>query len=184
MRKNLIIILLLFTTIISYSQTGFGFFAGMNRTILTKDFLEKPQFELDKSNGIHIGAVYRFELNDNFSFNPKFSISQQGYIKDFSTDKDVKPTYLNIPLNFRFFKKTYLLIGPQIGYILNKKRLKDIYPDINSFDYGANIGLGREIKNLFVEFNLYRGLKNPFNGQYRVDGKNTVFQLSLGYKLK
>ena len=150
---------------------------------VTKNFLERPPFETYISNGFHIGAHYEFKLNDYISFNPKLIFSQQGYVKNYITNKDVKPTYLNVPLNFRFFKKTYLLIGPQIGYILNKKKLNNIYPESNFLDYGANIGLGREISKLFIEFNLYRGFKNPFKDLYRTDEKNTVFQLSLGYNL-
>lgn len=184
MKKKLIITLLLLTTILSYSQNRFGLFAGMNRTVLTEGFLVKPPSEYYISNGFHIGGLYEFELNDNISFRPKLILSQQGYIKNYLTNKDVKPIYLNISSNFRFFNKTYLLIGPQIGYILNKNRFKDIYPDTNNLDYGANIGIGREIKDLFIEFNLYQGFKNPFKGLDRDNAENTVFQLSLGYNFE
>jgi hypothetical protein len=181
MKKPLIIILLLFTTLLSFSQNRFGIFAGMNRTNLTKGFLEKPPSEIYVSYGFHIGGLYELEMNDYLSFRPKLIISQQGYRINYLTNEDTKPTYLNLPLNLKFFKKTYLLAGPQFGYIINLNKNEYLYEDVNSFDFGANIGAGREFNAFFLEFNLYQGFIDRIDNIYTKGGKNTVFQLSAGY---
>ena len=188
MKKIITFIIIMIIPILSFSQNKIGILGGINKTLLYTDFLSNEPLSRTPSEGenlgIHLGVVYEFKLNDNISFRPKLILSQQGYVKNYSSNNDVKPTYLNLPLNFKFFKKTYLIVGPQIGYILNKKRIEEVFPTNDKFDFGANIGVGREFKDIFIEFNLYQGFKNPFDVQFLENSENTVFQLSLGYNFK
>jgi hypothetical protein len=174
--------------IFSYSQNKIGILGGINKTYFVSDFLSFESIfhrSYPKKIGIHIGIKYDLKLNENISFSPRIILNQQGYLQQYYSSESVKPTYINFPLNFKFFKKTYCLLGPQVGYILNKKKVEKIYPLKDKFDYGVNIGIGQKIKNLFIELNFYQGFSNPieieFHENYSV---NEVFQLSLGYNFK
>jgi len=184
MKKTFTITLFILIPLLSFSQNKFGVFAGMNRTLFTTGFFVPHPSDSYKSNGFHIGGLYEFELNENISFRPKLVLSQQGYRINYMTNVDSKPTFLNLPLNFKFFKKTYLLIGPQFGYIINQKKSEELYENVNSFDYGINLGVGRELNDLFFEFNIYRGFKDRLKDIFNKGGKDTVFQLSIGYNFE
>lgn len=66
---------------------------------------------------------------------------------------------MNVPLNFKFFQKPYVIAGPQIGYLSSTEKLSADYGDVkNNIDYGFNLGVGYDINNFFIELNLYQGL--------------------------
>jgi len=102
---------------------------------------------------------------------------------------DYKLGYINMPLNFIFFSKPYIIVGPQIGFLISTKKGERDFGEVeNGFDYGLNFGFGYDLNKLFVEFNMYQGITklmhiedNQFNTD--VDPTNTVLQLSVGYYL-
>ena len=56
-------------------------------------------------------------------------------------------------------------------------------PAESSIDFGANLGLGVNIRNVFLELGAYHGfsdvLKNPNNNNY----KNVVARFSCGWRI-
>ncbi len=204
MRKILLLLLITFTSL-SYSQEKIGVVGGLNATQVSDGFLGR----LDSFGiGFHLGAVYNFEISKNIGFSPKIVYSQQGdrieSTKIFyngswrfggaNNGLDYKLSYINIPLNFKFFKKTYILFGPQLGILLDTEKMNLDFGDVESkIDFGINIGIGRKINNFFMEFNVNQGFstlitheRNQGNN-YDVDSfnaKNLVLQLSLGYYFK
>ena len=125
--KKIILIAILTISISSFSQNRFGAFAGVSNSTISDGFLGK--FYLGKEMTFHIGGLYEFEITEKIAFRPKLTYSQQGdreksdytYIDVRSVD--YKLSYLNIPLNFKFFNKPYLLVGPQIGFLLSTRLL-------------------------------------------------------------
>jgi len=179
-----------FCTLTIYSQNNFGVFAGVSNTTLTDGFFR--QVNIEKAFTFHVGGLYEHTFNKTISFRPKLVLSLQGDIektKDspfFTGQIDYKLTYLNVPLDFKFFSKPYIIIGPQIGLLLFTNKSERDYGDLDSnFDYGLNFGVGYEFKNIFIEANAYQGintilsLDSPSNSKLSIT--NTVLQLSLGY---
>ena len=190
--KRLIFIAILSFSISTFAQNKFGVFAGISNSTISDGFLEK--FYLGGEIAFHIGGLYEFELTEKIDFRPKIVYSQQGdreknnYGSIDVRSVDYKLSYLNIPLNFKFFNKPYLLIGPQIGFLISTEKQSEDFGEVKSgFDYGANFGIGCDFKNIFVELNLYQGINTLIKTEHvngfitSFNGTNTVIQLSLGY---
>ncbi|MFD0991026.1 porin family protein [Mariniflexile jejuense] len=195
--KKSILISLIFFPIFLFSQAEYGVIGGINNSRLTDGFLK--DFETENSfGGLHLGAFMELNLSDKISFYPKILFSQQGdrkktetqYRFNAPTQIDYKLTYINIPLNIKFFSKPYLFVGPQIGLLINTKKENMDLGDIDSFDYGINLGIGYEFNNFSLETNIYQGnntlinvydsaLPNPVKRKLT----NAVIQISLKYKI-
>ncbi len=185
-------------TSISFSQEKFGILGGINANQTNDGFFTGLR---GFGFGFHLGAVYNFEINEKIHFSPKILFSKQG---DTSENKkflfngqlswgtgglDYELSYLNIPLNFKFFNKTYLILGPQIGILLNTKKMNLDFGDVeNKIDFGINFGVGQKISNFFVELNINQGFSTIINyndnSSSNENAKNLVAQLSLGYYFK
>ena len=150
---------------------------------------------LGNSFGFHFGGVYEYKLNERFTFRPELILSFQGDREE--TDDtyldanaiDYKLTYLNIPLNLKFFTKPYVIVGPQVGFLLaTEKGRKNFGKVKTNLDYGVNFGFGYNLNHsLFMEFSIYQGvatlIKIEKNWGYASEthATNTLIQLSLGY---
>ncbi|MEL1239540.1 porin family protein [Flavobacterium flavipallidum] len=199
MKKNIAIYLMLFLVpLLNFSQSKFAVLGGLNNSFLSNGFLKNPP--IDKTFGIHFGALYEINLNEKIAFRPKLVFSQQGdrkkgpgaslSINDNSLD--YKLSYINIPLNFKFFSKPYIIIGPQFGYLLDVKKTDNDFGNIDKkIDSGLNLGFGYEINKIFIEFNMYQGFTKilefepPLNSNnYNHGVTNSLLQISLGYYFK
>ena len=162
-----------------------GAFIGINNSSISDGILK--QVNINDKMAIHLGAFYEFNLSEKIKFRPKVIFSQQGNRDDEiygSRERFHKSSYLNFPLNFKFFEKTYILAGPQFGLLLNEEIF---YPDREGefFDFGINFGFGQKIKGFFLEINFYQGL-TKFKDKVNYDdfigkGTNTLIQFSIGY---
>jgi len=199
MRKIIVTVLLVFFSLLSFSQSNFGVIAGINNSSLSDGFLNK--MAIDKAFSFHLGGIYQHSFNDDIAFRPKLVLSFQGDRKEGSggsgsvlgSSIDYKLTYINMPLNFKLFSKPYIIAGPQIGYLLSTKKGNTDFGNIDDkFDYGLNFGFGYDFNKFFIEFNMYQGLakliefeSSSNNYIYYGSGvTNTVMQLSLGYYFK
>ena len=162
-----------------------GTFIGINNSSISDGILE--QVNINDKMGMHIGAFYEFNLSERIKFRPKVIFSQQG-----NRDREInglryifhKSSYLNFPLNFKFFETTYILAGPQFGLLLHQE-IFNTYSEGETFDFGVNLGFGQKIKSFFLEINFYQGL-TKFKDKPNFDnnigkGTNTLIQFSIGY---
>ncbi|WP_248724529.1 outer membrane beta-barrel protein [Seonamhaeicola sp. ML3] len=188
--KNIFFVFVFAITMTLSSQNSLGFFAGASNSALTNGFLKEVY--VDKTFGFHLGGVYEHELTKNISFRPKLVFSLQGDRKEgrggaaSPDDVDYKLSYLNIPLNFKFFSKPYIITGPQVGVLINTKKGTNDLGDVkSSLDYGVNFGIGYDFGNFFIEANAYQGIQPVLevsgSKNNTHDVTNTVIQLSLGY---
>ncbi|MFC4634061.1 porin family protein [Dokdonia ponticola] len=176
------------------SQNRFGAYGGASLTGLSDGVLSN--ITVNPPLGIHLGALYEWELSEKIAFRPKVAFSQQGDREDSQVGTtfgsfalDYKLTYLNVPLQFKFFSQPYFLAGPQIGYLLSiDKGDVDAGNLDSSFDYGVSVGIGYDIDPFFMELTFYQGLSTlittpdgalPLGGTD--DLTNQVFQVSVGY---
>ncbi len=196
MKRIILFSVLMYTSLFSFSQNSFGAIAGINNSSLSDGLLRKVR--IDKAFSFHIGGVYHHKFNESIAFRPKLVLSFQGDRKEgrggssgsiLAESIDYKFTYINIPLNFKFFSKPYVIAGPQIGYLLGTKKDNVDIGDIDKkLDYGLNFGFGYDFNKMFIEFNMYQGIAKliEFESSKLYSGgvTNTVLQLSLGYYFK
>lgn len=183
-----------------YSQTKYGATLGINTSRFTDEFktVNGSYFNFS-STGLSIGAFAEFEISEKIKFYPKIIYNQIGdREKDFGNVEergldistiDYKLDYLSIPLNFRFFNKPYLTVGPQIGILLSEKAESLDLGDLKtSVDFGGNIGIGYPIQDFRIELTFYQGfstlleIEREFNGD--IDTRNTYVNFSVGYIIK
>jgi hypothetical protein len=180
----------------AYSQPKFGVFTGVNYSYFTDGFA--GQIGGENTIAIQLGALAEFELTPKTSFRPKLIYSQQGDRSktsdnsEFSTeltDLDYQLDYLNIPLDFKFGKKFYLITGPQLGFLLQQK-CNGVYVGTipAEIELGLNVGTGFTIHRLFFEFGVFQGMSTLLNYTYEptgavVDVRNGLAKFTLGYQL-
>ena len=180
----------------AYSQPKFGVFTGVNYSYFTDGFA--GQIGGENPIGIQLGALAEFELTPKISFRPKLIYSQQGDRgktadnSEFSTeltDLDYQLDYLNIPLDFKFGKKFYLITGPQLGFLLQQKCTGVNVGSVpTEIELGLNVETGFTIHRLFFEFGVFQGMSTLLNYTYEptgalVDVRNGLAKFTLGYQL-
>lgn len=181
-------------TMTSFSQSKISLFGGLNYTPPTSDFFEELYGEA--SFGLHFGIAYDLPLLARLSFRPKLIYSQQGDRKSTNDEgnytisrTDTFLDFINVPLNIKFGKKTYILFGPQVGFLINSKANGNYFSEIKSIvDYGVNLGFGKRIiKRMFIELNFYKGFatflefKESWNETQNI--QNFYAQLSVGFTI-
>ena len=198
-RITIIIAFLICSTSI-YSQTKFGAVLGLNSSRFTDEFktVNGSYFNLS-SVGLSIGAFAEFGITEKIKFYPKITYNQMGdREKDFGNIEgrgidastiDYKLDYLSIPLNFKFFSKPYLTVGPQIGLLISEKAESVNLGDIKtSVDLGGNFGVGYPIQDFRIELNFYQGFSTLLEIEREfyndIDARNTYVNFSLGYIIK
>jgi hypothetical protein len=181
----------------------FGVKAGVNLANLTGDF--DPSIKV----GFHVGGFMEYKVSKKFTIQPELLYSTQGAkynsteVGDnisVSGETNIKLAYLNLPVMAKYYisNKFSLEAGPQIGFLLSAKNEfdftgiylgepisvsgeEDIKYDLNSIDFGINFGAGYDFNDkisLGLRYNL--GLSDVSDFYYF--DKNSVIQLSLGYK--
>ena len=189
--KKIYLVLLLVSTNTAFSQKNFGFFGGLNYNYLTDGHY--ASFLSETSFALHLGVVYEVKLNEKLSFRPKLMYSQQGDRKKSTIDPyfyvtklDYKLDYINVPLEFKFGTKVYVIAGPQVGYLINTEKMSGDFGDVNSeLDVGVNLGGGINFSNFFIELSLYKGFSKVYEYVDEYDDTifltNTLVRISLGY---
>jgi len=165
---------------IKAQNIDFGLKTGLNISNFTGG-------NADRNNlfSFHIGGFAEFELNENISLQPELLYSMQG--SEVENVVKIKVDYLVIPLMLKYYlsEKVSVEVGPQMSFLVNdiadfNDNRNDAETDASSFDFGLNLGFGYNINsNLFAQVRYNYGIttvaENP-------DIKNSVFQISLGYK--
>jgi hypothetical protein len=190
MNRYFIITLLILFPLTLQSQNRYGVTAALTTSTFSDGFFQNTF--IDSNFGYYVGVFYEQKLNDYIVFRPKAIITLQGDLKkdDIRWDNkddviDYKLLCLNFPMNFKFFSKPYVFIGPQFGVLLNTIKLNYDFGDPNKFDFGVNFGFGTDIKNkFFIELSSYQGFikvieVNDFNATNTI-----IIQLGLGYRFK
>ncbi len=133
-RKLLSLVAILGIATVMYSQgdVKFGAKAGLNVATFSGTFVSGT--EITPKLGIHAGAFAVIPVGKSkFSFVPELLLSQQGIKQELNQTsldgsivvaekqtQDLKLTYLNVPLMFRYYviKQLGIEIGPQFGYAI------------------------------------------------------------------
>jgi predicted porin len=167
---------------------------GMNIANVTK------MDETDPRIGLAVGAELEYQVTDIFSLSAGALYSMQGCKSDdnigsyFIGDTPMKDgkwnlEYINVPImaNVYVVKGLAIKLGVQPGFNVNSdlkvkaggdKISADL--DAKTFDFSIPVGLSYEYENLVLDARYNWGLTKIIDGS---DSKNSVFQITLGYKL-
>ena len=166
----------------------FGAKAGMNVTGLNGDW------DLATKFSFNLGAFAEYRFNDFFGVQPELLYSRQGaYEKKTGTKITVRLNYINLPILAKLYVLDNLSIdlGPQFGVMLNSKLVAkedghtektdlDDLMDMKGLDVSFALGLTYSVDyhwSVNARYNL--GLTDVSKD---VDGKNSVFQIGVGYR--
>ena len=158
---------------------------GMNFATLTK------ADDSESRIGLVAGAELEYQLSDIFSISGGALYSQQGceWSEDGSTMTN-KLDYINIPIlaNVYVVKNLAVKVGLQPAFNVNSKQkaskgdasAQDALDGTKTFDCSIPVGLSYEYKNFVIDGRYNFGLTKI---NKHADSKNSVFQITLGYKL-
>lgn len=179
-----------------FGQTNIAVKAGVNVS-KTKNLVSFPK----NRAGWYSGLSVHIPVHNKIYFQPEIFYSSKGsgvnQTLDIGGYKSFRFDYLNMSLllNYKFDKKTSIVIGPEFGYLLFVKGILVRGTDINltkrypsKFDAAVSVGLQYEVlKRICIEIRYNYG----FNTLYYVDaagvqqsetkGANRVFQTGVKY---
>ena len=200
MKKILFIAMVLLSSVATYAQQSKGTLTvqpkvGFNIATLTN------ADDGDSRFGLAAGAEFEYQATDLLSISFGAMYSMQG-IKASGDEGDAtfKLDYVNIPIlaNVYVVKGLAVKVGIQPGFKVNsslsaKASGVSASADLNgvkSFDFSIPVGLSYEYRNFVIDGRYNFGLTNwakdvSVLGETmgEVDSKNSVFQLTIGYKL-
>lgn len=188
MKKIILMAVMALATVSSFAQHAVGTFTiqpkvGLNLANVT-----------DGDGDIRVGAVagaeFEYQISDIFSLSAGALYSMQGCKGEVEGyDATVKLDYLNIPIlaNVYVAKGLAVKLGIQPGFNVTSKasveksgtKVTTDLDGIESVDFSIPIGLSYEINNFVIDGRYNLGVSKIMDGS---DSKNSVFQLTLGYK--
>lgn len=139
------------------------------------------------------GLEGEYQVTDIFSLSAGVMYSRQGYKgKDYTKNvlgqevsykaADWKPSYINVPIlaNVYMVKGLAVKLGVQPGFMVDKDEAKDV----NTFDLSIPVGLSYEYSNFVLDARYNWGVTKINKHDYSdgKDNRNSVFQITLGYK--
>lgn len=197
MKKLILIAAVMLASVGAYAQHAVGSFTlqpkvGVSIANLTDS-------KADSRVGFVGGVEGEYQVTDLFSISAGLLYSMQGAKSDSksSTFKSkvtgtTKLDYINIPImaNVYVVKGFAVKLGIQPGFKVNSERKTDLKtPLLNvvgsteteakSFDFSLPVGISYEYANFQLDARYNFGLTKAFNN---IDSKNSVFQITLGYK--
>ena len=152
---------------------------GINISSITKADDSKAKV------GLVAGAVAEYGVAEKVGVSAGVMFSMQGCgFKD--GDDKTKLNYLNIPIlaNYYVYKGLAVKAGVQPGFLLSAKYGdKDIKDNMKKFDFSIPVGVSYEYMNIVLDARYNIGLTKG-NKEGDKSQKNSVFQITLGYKFK
>ena len=178
---------------------AFVSFQQMNAQQVQGDFTIQPKvglniaswrgdsYQQDSYARLSFGVEGQYAVTDKFGISAGLMYSQQG---NNSMVYDLQPAngnmyrykfkmdYLNIPIlaNYYLFKGLAVKAGIQPGFKIHDNISSSM---THSFDLSIPVGLSYEYKNVCLDARYNYGLTNFEKGYNQ---KNSVFQITLGYK--
>lgn len=196
MKKLILMAAVMLASVGAYAQHAVGSFnlqpkIGLNIANLT------DYNDADSRVGLVVGAEGEYQATDIFSISAGVLYSQQGAKHKYTAlNQTVKNTtrvdYINVPImaNVYVVKGLAVKLGIQPGFKVNSEaktavntvvgsgdKVTDI--EAKSVDFTIPVGLSYEYANFQLDARYNWGLSKVFENS---DPKNSVFQITLGYK--
>lgn len=191
MKKVLVVAALMFSSVATFAQHAVGAFnlqpkVGVSIANLTDNNSS------DARVGLVAGVEGEYQASDIFSVSAGVLYSMQGAKYDaFGAKSTEKLDYINVPImaNVYVVKGLAVKLGVQPGFKVNDKLdlrmpvLGGALVDLKakSVDFSIPVGISYEYNNFQVDARYNWGLTKVFDVD-KLDQKNSVFQITLGYK--
>lgn len=145
----------------------------------------------DPRIGLAAGAEFEYGITDNIGLSAGVLYSMQGAkASEESVDYTLKLDYLNVPIlaNFYVAKGLALKLGVQPGFKLSSKvkgeasgvtAELEVEDGVKSIDLSIPVGLSYQYQNIVFDARYNWGVTKIIDD---ADSKNSVFQITVGYK--
>lgn len=169
---------------------SYGVKGGVNFTNVNGDDIDGP----DSRTSFHVGLMGELPLADIFSLQAEVLYSGQGFEYDFEGpggDKvEYQLDYINVPILAKLYvvKGLSFEVGPQFGFLVSEEIDYEPTADdgdidlnqVDTFDFSVAGGVTFLTDLGFFASGRYNlGVTDIIED---VNGKNSVFQISVGYK--
>ena len=148
--------------------------------------------DADARIGLAAGAEFEYGVTDMIGVSAGLDYSMQGYkFSEGNVDTTVKLDYLNVPILANVYVAPGLAVklGVQPGFKLSSKvkmegsgiSIEGESDDdgVKGFDLAIPVGVSYQYQNIVLDARYNWGVTKVFDD---VDSKNSVFQITLGYK--
>lgn len=148
--------------------------------------------DADARIGLAAGAEFEYGVTDMIGVSAGLVYSMQGYkFSEGNVDTTVKLDYLNVPILANVYVAPGLAVklGVQPGFKLSSKvkmegsgiSIEGESDDdgVKGFDLAIPVGVSYQYQNIVLDARYNWGVTKAFDD---VDSKNSVFQITLGYK--
>lgn len=189
MKKIIFMAAMLLSSVATFAQHEVGSITiqpkiGMNIADLT---------DVDDSDvriGLAVGAEAEYQATDLFSVSAGVLYSMQGCKgSEDGVKATIKLDYINIPIlaNVYVTKGLAVKLGIQPGFNINAKGKAEAngvsaeadIDDAKTLDFSIPVGVSYEYQNFVLDARYNWGLTKVAKD---IDSKNSVFQITLGYK--
>jgi opacity protein-like surface antigen len=187
--KKILFITLVFCSLNSFcafSQTIFGFKAGMN---LSKEKSKAlgTSFESDSKVGLTFGGFAEVNLSENFAIQPEINFSQMGG-KVGNASSTLNYIYFPALVKFKL-GALRLFAGPQLGFLFSAevKLTTELYGSASNYvndEFSAVGGLEYLVdKKILINARYQTGLTNVIKETFLENSqKNNALSFSIGYR--
>ena len=146
--------------------------------------------DVDARIGLAAGAEFEYGVTDMIGVSAGLVYSMQGYkFSEGNYDTTVKLDYLNVPILANVYVAPGLAVklGIQPSFKLSAKMKGEVsggsveadLDDVKGFDLAIPVGLSYQYQNIVLDARYNWGVTKIMDD---VDSKNSVFQITLGYK--
>lgn len=174
MKKIILSLVVMFSSVAAFAQHEVGSLTIQPKIGLS--IANVTKITTDSRVGLAIGAEAEYTVADIVSLSGGVLYSMQGAKRDgYTSELD----YINIPLLVNVYpvKNLAVKIGLQPGFMVgNNEKVDD---GLKKFDLSLPIGVSYEYRNFVLDGRYNFGLTKIQDG---IDSKNSVFQITLGYK--
>lgn len=191
MKKMFLAAAMMLTSVATFAQNAVGQITiqpkvGLNIANVT------DADDADARIGLAAGAEFEYGVTDMISVSAGLVYSMQGYkFSEGNVDTTVKLDYLNVPILANVYVAPGLAVklGVQPGFKLSSKTkiegsgvsIEGESDDdgVKGFDLAIPVGVSYQYQNIVLDARYNWGVTKVYDGG---DSKNSVFQITLGYK--
>lgn len=191
MKKMFLAAAMMLTSVATFAQNAVGQITiqpkvGLNIANVT------DADDADARIGLAAGAEFEYGVTDMIGVSAGLVYSMQGYkFSEGNVDTTVKLDYLNVPILANVYVAPGLAVklGVQPGFKLSSKTkiegsgvsIEGESDDdgVKGFDLAIPVGVSYQYQNIVLDARYNWGVTKVFDDG---DSKNSVFQITLGYK--
>lgn len=193
MKKLIIMAALALSSATMFAQQAVGTWSVTPKVGMTIANLSGDVVDAKSKIGLVAGAEAEYQITDMISVTGGLFYSMQGAKSSrevLGERAKMNLDYLNIPVlcNVYIAKGLAVKLGAQLGINVSAKEkynkiTEDIGDNIEAVDFSIPVGLSYEYQNFVLDARYNWGLSNIAKASGDDSVRNSVFQITLGYKI-